>query len=85
MKYVLLALLFGACSNTKNDLVEEPYTPTCPQTAFFGTTDPPQPEDLRQAEISKKRCKELYGPKSCLISLTRKAERVYHASCGNRL
>lgn len=80
MKYVLLALLFGACSNTKNDLVEEPYTPACPQTAFFGTTDPPDPVDLQHAEWALAGCKR--RGLECLISITKRGERDYRAVCG---
>lgn len=77
---IYLTQLFG-CTTTQPIVATAPISKTCPQTAFYGTGDPPDQADLDQATYSKGRCKDLYGPDACLISLTKKAPRTYWAIC----
>lgn len=66
------AAYMSSCTKP-HTVISESVQSRCQQTAFFGTTDPPQPEDIKQADISQKRCVELYGENYCLISLTKKS------------
>lgn len=85
MKYLLSLLLVSCTTSAPIAVVEVPAPKTCPQTAFFGTDNPPDQADLDQAAYSKGRCKDLYGPDACLISLTKKASRTYWAICRRTL
>lgn len=82
MRIAIIALLLLTSCTTKPVTVHDDITNRqCPATILddggHGWTD----QDSRQADISRRRCRDLYGPDSCLRKLRKVGIMRYVAIC----
>lgn len=80
----LLALVTGYTNAIAGGVEPVQRAETCPEPERVLAGEVSEwwtEEDEAQVEISKRRCKELYGPKACLKTLTKLEPHRYTATC----